>query len=86
MEHTTKKYGKEMLGYCDNKHNYAAEDEIMVTITLSEYRELVENNATRKEAVDKVSQKVAEKDAEIKRLKEKIERMFSAEKDEEEAF
>lgn len=35
-------YAKEVKSYDDNPKNYVAQDELLVTITLAEYRELVE--------------------------------------------
>lgn len=35
-------YSKEVTNYKDSIYNYAAQDEFLVTITLAEYRELVE--------------------------------------------
>lgn len=88
MEQTQKKYGKEMIGYGENKHDYVSQDEITVTITLAEYRELVEKNATRHQEIEKINAKMNEKDREIQRLKDKIERMLvlDAKTDEEEPF
>lgn len=88
MEQIQKKYGKEMIGYCENKHDYIGQDEITVTITLAEYRDLVEKNAARQQEINKINDKVNEKDREIQRLKEKIERMLAldAKTNEEEPF
>lgn len=41
---------KEYREYLD-RHNYQCQREIMVTVTLAEYRELVAENATLKERV-----------------------------------
>lgn len=41
----TVKVGKETINYGDNRKDFIAPCEIMVTITLAEYRELVEKNA-----------------------------------------
>lgn len=38
---------KKETGYNVNENNFAGESEIMVTITLNEYRELVSHKATR---------------------------------------
>ena len=88
MEQTQKKYGKEMTGYGENKLDYISQDEITVTITLAEYRELVEKNATRHQEIEKINAKMNEKDREIQRLKDKIERMLAldAKTNEEEPF
>lgn len=43
---------KKMNDYSHNHNNFAAPSEIMVTITLNEYRNLVEQAATRKIAID----------------------------------
>lgn len=55
-----------------NKNNFVASGEITVTITLEEYRELVESNATRKHDIDKANENKWEREAEIKRLKEEV--------------
>lgn len=40
-------YGKKVESYHDSTDNYIAENEITVTITLSEYRKLVQEVATK---------------------------------------
>ncbi len=70
-EHT---YKKEVSGYSDSTNNYIAPDEITVTITLREYRELVTTKASFEDAKSKLtSEKYAlqsERDALKKQLEE----------------
>lgn len=40
-------YGKKVESYHDSTDNYIAENEVTVTITLSEYRKLVQEVATK---------------------------------------
>lgn len=59
-------------GYSDNVNNYILPKEITVTITLNEYRKLVEENAR---ANYKLNAVINEKSDEITKLKEEIERL-----------
>ena len=69
MEQMEKKYGKSLVdSYCDSRHNYAADHELTVKITLAEYRELVSSAATKKDEIEKVRSESWKKDEEIKKL------------------
>lgn len=48
------KFSKE-VDYSLNKNDFVLDNEITVTITLNEYRELVENNATSKARIDEAN-------------------------------
>ena len=52
--------------------NFIAPQEITVTITLAEYRELVKNNATTQVRIDEANKNKWERDTENKKLKEEI--------------
>ena len=65
----TVRVGKELYGYDDSKRNYVAPMEITVTITLQEYRDLVEKNAKS----DKIASDIKEKyEARISKLQEDL--------------
>ena len=69
MEQMEKKYGKSLMdSYCDSRHNYVADHELTVEITLAEYRELVSSAATKKEEIEKIRSESWKKDEEIKKL------------------
>lgn len=57
-------------GYDYDGDDFAAPTEIMVTITLHEYRELVENNIYRRKDVDHLREKCEELKKENRELKE----------------
>ena len=57
-------------GYDYDGDDFAAPTEIMVTITLHEYRELVENNISRRKDVDRLREKCEELEKENRELKE----------------
>ncbi len=57
-------------GYDYDGDDFAAPTEIMVTITLHEYRELVENNIYRRKDVDRLREKCEELKKENRELKE----------------
>lgn len=48
-------YGKKVESYHDSTDNYIAENEVTVTITLSEYRKLVQEVATKKHDIDRAN-------------------------------
>ena len=48
-------YGKKVESYHDSTDNYIAENEVTVTITLSEYRKLVQEVATKKYDIDRAN-------------------------------
>lgn len=64
---------RKMEGYRFEDKNFKAESEIMVTITLGEYRELIEKNARSSYDIDKANKDKYERDSENKRLKEEVE-------------
>ena len=72
MENTNniKKYGKEMLSYNDKAENYQGENELMVTITLNEYRALVSQKAETE--LGKIQRELWKKQDEIKLLNDRI--------------
>lgn len=57
-------------GYDYDGDDFAAPMEIMVTITLHEYRELVENNIYRRKDVERLREKCEELKKENRELKE----------------
>lgn len=65
-----KKYGKEVLGYSDNRLNFKGEDELMVTITLEEYRNLIEAKA--KSERDEMQRKLCNEQARAKELEAQL--------------
>lgn len=56
----------------DQRNDYANGEELMVAITLAEYRNLVSHYATAEEAQRKQRMEACEKDKQIKDLKEQI--------------
>lgn len=56
-----------------SKYDFAGESEITVTITLAEYRYLVEANAKNDHETSKLNKMINDKDAEIRRLKATVE-------------
>ena len=78
MENTTTMNAvleKKLDGWHSNDQNFVAPQEITVTITLCEYRELVEKNATRKADIDKANSDKYERDTENKQLREEVARL-----------
>lgn len=65
---------KKLENYDWGKNNFLAGQELTVTITLREYRELVSSNATAKQ-IDAKIQKVAALEQDLKKLKEEAERL-----------
>ena len=57
-------------GYDYDGDDFAAPTELMVTITLHEYRELVENNIYRRKDVERLREKCEELKKENRELKE----------------
>lgn len=56
----------------NNLDNFTAPHELTVTITLHEYRKLVEEVATKKQDISKANQDKYERDTENRKLKEEI--------------
>ena len=64
----------ENYGYDKNK-NLTTEGEIMVTITLHEYRDLVQKNATREADIEKANSDKYKRNAENQQLREEVDRL-----------
>ena len=58
--------------YTSDMKNFVAPQEITVTITLKEYRDLVESHATREEAIRKAEDNKYERDQENSKLREEV--------------
>ena len=58
-------------------HNYVASQELTVTITLSEYRELVSARATAKKDIEQANQDKYSRETEIKAVKETNDKLKS---------
>lgn len=63
---------KKLAGYNPNLDDFVASKELTVTITLSEYRSLVGQAATRKEAIDQANKDKYSREQEIKTLNETV--------------
>ena len=63
---------KKMESYNWNGENYVAENELTITITLSEYRALVASSATKQYDIAKANEDKYKRDAENKMLKEEV--------------
>lgn len=72
-DQTTYNFDKRTENYQDDINNYALPQELMVTITLNEYRELLTKGA--KEEEEKERLKRYEKEAEIRELEKQIEQL-----------
>ena len=66
---------KKLESYEWGKNNFLAGQELTVTITLGEYRDLVSSNATAKQQIDAKIQKVIALEQDLKKLKEEAERL-----------
>ena len=66
---------KKIGNYNLKDDNFIAPGEITVRITLNEYRTLVANDATRKQAVDKANEDKFARETEIKAVKEENARL-----------
>ena len=66
---------KKLGNYNLKEDNFVAPGEITVTITLSEYRSLVANDATRKQAIEKSNDDKYVRETEIKAVKEENARL-----------
>lgn len=64
---------KKMETYSWKANDYVAENELTITITLSEYRELVRSAATKQHDIDKANEDKYVREAENRRLKEEVE-------------
>ena len=63
---------KKMEKYCWEGKDYVAENELTITITLAEYRELIASNATKQYDIAKANEDKYKRDAENKMLKEEV--------------
>ena len=67
---------KKLNNYADGAaRNFILPSEITVTITLEEYRALVQNDATRKQAIDKANDDRYSREQQIKALSEENARL-----------
>ena len=66
---------KKLEGYGWEKNNFLASQELTVTITLGEYRELVTSKATAKQEIDAKVMKVAALEQDLKKLREEADRL-----------
>jgi hypothetical protein len=62
-------YGKKVESYYDSTDNYIAENEVTVTITLSEYRKLVQEVATKKHDIDRANSETYEAKRQLEKFK-----------------
>ena len=63
---------KKLDSYYGDIKDFVAPQEITVTITLREYRDLVEKNATREEAIRNAEANKYERDQENSKLREEV--------------
>ena len=61
-----------------NKNDFAGQDEIMVTITLCEYRELVKANAKHEEELRKAREAKYEAEKKADALRAKLDKLLEA--------
>ena len=64
---------KKLESYCWNAKDFVAENELTITITLAEYRQLIASDATKRHDIDEANKGKYERDAENKRLREEVE-------------
>ena len=64
---------KKMERYAWNGNDYVAENELTITITLAEYRELVSSVATKQYDIAKANEDKYKRDSENKMLREEVE-------------
>lgn len=64
---------KKIEHYDWKANNFVAEGELTITITLSEYRELISSNATKQHDIAKANADKYERDSENARLKNEVE-------------
>ena len=64
---------KKLESYKLDLHDYVAPQELTVTITLSEYRELLKENAVSKNKIDKLDSEKWKLKGQIDKLKEQVE-------------
>lgn len=66
---------KKLESYGWEKHDFLASQELTVTITLGEYRELVTSKATAQQEINTKVMKVAALEQDLKKLKEEADRL-----------
>lgn len=74
---TSKAFEMKANKYGFDENNFVAENELTVTITLNEYRELVGGMATKKADIDKANAEKYSREAEIKHLGEENSKLKS---------
>ena len=62
----------------NNKNDFVGEDEILVTITLCEYRELVAANAKHAEELRKANERANEEASKARALRDKLDKLLEA--------
>ena len=72
MENTVTKFGKEMIGYSDNRNDFIGKDEITVTITINEYRDLVSYKASHDGELSKLKSECSKYEDRIRSLQSEI--------------
>ena len=73
---------KKEVCWGEGKYNFIAEDEITVTITLDEYRNLVKESARHQEELRKVNEARYEAEKKANALREKLDKLLEATKEE----
>lgn len=72
---------KKETGWGGKSIDFVGESEIVVTITLHEYRSLVESNAKHAEELRKASEKASEEAAKARALREKLDKLLESDGD-----
>lgn len=65
-------YTKDFNTYSNSENNFVANQELTVTITLNEYRKLIESGAKAAQKIDEANSDKYKRDAEIATLKAEI--------------
>lgn len=68
----------------ENRHDFIGEDEITVTITLSEYRDLVAKNAKTEQRVNEANERASKARQEAEAAKAKLDKVLTLTSEEEE--
>lgn len=71
-------------GWGASNHDFFGEDEITVTITLAEYRELVEKNAKTEQRVNEANERANKARQEAEAAKAKLDKVLTLTSEEEE--
>lgn len=66
-------FEKNISGWSNTIYDFRGENEIMVTITLNEYRELVKISATAKQKIEDANVDEYKREQEIEELRKKLE-------------